>query len=208
MEDLMVKEEDLDSDSAESFKCRKIYDKLKNENPDSFLFFHQEFFYELYFEDAGKVSEILKRPLLYLEDVPTLRFSKEERDNFITTMNNLGYTVALCQSSGQKTEVEDLRGQLERSLEEVRKLESFLSDVRQHTRLVAHYLRDVTGSFKDGLGDFKHAMFLVKRNGVKKRMWGKLISNYAINKEDLHAIEHIIFTINSEAIKLEDSLKW
>lgn len=80
----------------------KQYLRIKAEHQDSFLFFRLGDFYELFYEDAIKASQILeitltKRDSSQDNPIPMCGVPHHSADRYIKTLVDKGYKVAICE---------------------------------------------------------------------------------------------------------------
>ncbi|GEN44996.1 DNA mismatch repair protein MutS [Alkalibacillus haloalkaliphilus] len=80
----------------------KQYLKIKSENEDAFLFFRLGDFYELFFDDALKAAKELEITLTQRdggkeEKIPMCGVPYHSAENYISTLINKGYKVAICE---------------------------------------------------------------------------------------------------------------
>lgn len=80
----------------------KQYLRIKAEHQDAFLFYRLGDFYELFFEDAIKASQILeitltKRDSAKKDSIPMCGVPHHAAENYIKTLVDQGYKVAICE---------------------------------------------------------------------------------------------------------------
>ncbi|MBN1233595.1 MAG: DNA mismatch repair protein MutS [Candidatus Coatesbacteria bacterium] len=80
----------------------KQYKSIKDQYPDSILFFRMGDFYEMFFEDAKIASVVLQIVLTTRgkdrgEDVPLAGFPYKALDEYLPKMIKAGYKVAICE---------------------------------------------------------------------------------------------------------------
>lgn len=76
------------------------YLKLKESNPDGFLFYRMGDFYELFYDDAIKASKILKITLTkrnVKSDIPMAGIPFHAAESYISKLVSEGHTVVICE---------------------------------------------------------------------------------------------------------------
>ena len=78
------------------------YLKIKSEYDDCLLFFRLGDFYEMFFDDAKEASRVLeitltKRDVKKENPIPMCGVPYHSADNYIETLINNGYKVAICE---------------------------------------------------------------------------------------------------------------
>lgn len=81
------------------------YLRIKAENPDILLFYRMGDFYELFFDDAKKVSALLDITLTHRgrsrgEPIPMAGVPYHSVDNYLAKLVKLGESVAICEQMG------------------------------------------------------------------------------------------------------------
>lgn len=93
------------------------YIKLKKESPDGFLFYRMGDFYELFYEDAIKASEILKITLTKrnaLSDIPMAGIPYHAAETYISKLVSQGHTVVICEQMEAATTGKLVKREIER----------------------------------------------------------------------------------------------
>ena len=78
------------------------YLKLKNDNPQGFLFYRMGDFYELFYDDAVKASEILKITLTKRNaksEIPMAGIPFHAADAYVAKLVSNGYSVVICEQT-------------------------------------------------------------------------------------------------------------
>ena len=80
------------------------YLSIKKDHQEHFLFYRLGDFYELFYEDAIKVSELLsitltKRGQSNGEPIPMAGVPYHSADNYIAKLTNNGHSVAICEQT-------------------------------------------------------------------------------------------------------------
>ena len=90
--------------SAEYSPMVQQYRKLKNQHPDEVLFFRLGDFYEMFFEDAEKISKELGLTLTSREGgnktrIPMCGVPYHSVDNYLAKLIDRGYKIAICEQT-------------------------------------------------------------------------------------------------------------
>ena len=96
------------------------YLKIKSEYDDCLLFFRLGDFYEMFFDDAKEASRVLeitltKRDAKKENPIPMCGVPYHSADNYIETLINNGYKVAICE---QMEDPKQTKGMVRREVEE------------------------------------------------------------------------------------------
>lgn len=123
----------------------KQYLQIKSAHRDSFLFFRMGDFYELFFEDAEKISKLLSLVLTSRgnyngKDIPMSGFPCHSVNTYISKLMKLGEKVAICEQIG----ITKKNGLIERRVVKLFSPGTFIS---------SEYL-------KDGLNNYIACIFL------------------------------------------------
>ncbi len=124
------------------------YRKIKDQHPDSLLFFRMGDFYELFFEDAVTASEALdivlaKRGKRLGRDIPMCGVPAHSADGYLQTLIRKGFRVAVCEQTEDPAEARRRGSKTVVAREVVRVLtpgtltEDELLDARSHNFLAA-----------------------------------------------------------------------
>ncbi len=128
------------------------YLRIKDEHQDHLLFYRMGDFYELFFEDAKKISSLLGITLTSRghsggEPIPMAGVPYHAADNYIAKLVRLGETIAICEQVGDP---KANKGPMERRV--VRLLtpgtltdEAFLDERQDNFIMAIHFEADVYG---------------------------------------------------------------
>lgn len=99
----------------------KQYFKIKNEYPDEFLFFRLGDFYELFYEDAVEVAQLLEITLTSRnknaeEPIPMAGVPHHSAQSYIDRLIELGHKVAICE---QVEDPKETKGMVKREVVQV-----------------------------------------------------------------------------------------
>lgn len=99
----------------------KQYFKIKNEYPEEFLFFRLGDFYELFYEDAIQVSQLLEITLTSRnknakEPIPMAGVPHHSAQSYIDRLIELGHKVAICE---QVEDPKEAKGMVKREVVQV-----------------------------------------------------------------------------------------
>ncbi|MDN6731221.1 MAG: DNA mismatch repair protein MutS, partial [Atopostipes suicloacalis] len=99
----------------------KQYFKIKNEYPEEFLFFRLGDFYELFYEDAIQVSQLLEITLTSRnknakEPIPMAGVPHHSAQSYIDRLIELGHKVAVCE---QVEDPKEAKGMVKREVVQV-----------------------------------------------------------------------------------------
>ena len=106
------------------------YARVKAEHPDAFLFFRLGDFYEMFFEDAIRASQLLGLTLTSRnrqdpEPIPMCGLPWHQRDGYVARLLRLGHKVAICD---QLEDPASARGLVQRGVTEILTPGSITSD--------------------------------------------------------------------------------
>jgi DNA mismatch repair protein MutS len=106
------------------------YARVKAEHPDAFLFFRLGDFYEMFFEDAIRASQLLGLTLTSRnrhdpEPIPMCGIPWHQRDGYVARLLRLGHKVAICD---QLEDPASARGLVQRGVTEILTPGSITSD--------------------------------------------------------------------------------
>jgi DNA mismatch repair protein MutS len=109
------------SAAAAKTPLMKQYLGTKQEYPDAFLFFRMGDFYEMFFEDAVRASQLLGITLTSRnkqdpEPIPMCGFPWHQRDGYVSRLLRLGHKVAVCD---QLEDPSQAKGIVQRGVTEV-----------------------------------------------------------------------------------------
>jgi DNA mismatch repair protein MutS len=96
--------EDIDKDSSHTPMMQQ-YLKLKAQHPDILLFYRMGDFYELFYDDAKRASQLLdisltKRGASAGEPIPMAGIPHHAVENYLAKLVNQGESVAICEQIG------------------------------------------------------------------------------------------------------------
>ncbi|CUX96065.1 DNA mismatch repair protein MutS [Candidatus Gullanella endobia] len=94
------------------------YLKLKAKHPDMLLFYRMGDFYELFYDDAKRASQLIgisltKRGIFSGEPIPMAGIPYHVVENYLAKLMALGESVAICEQTGDSTKV---NGPIERRI--------------------------------------------------------------------------------------------
>ncbi|EOC0552843.1 DNA mismatch repair protein MutS [Cronobacter sakazakii] len=97
--------EDIDKDFSSHTPMMQQYLKLKAQHPDILLFYRMGDFYELFYDDAKRASQLLdisltKRGASAGEPIPMAGVPHHAVENYLAKLVNLGESVAICEQIG------------------------------------------------------------------------------------------------------------
>ncbi|ELQ5997233.1 DNA mismatch repair protein MutS [Cronobacter dublinensis] len=96
---------DIDKDFSSHTPMMQQYLKLKAQHPDILLFYRMGDFYELFYDDAKRASQLLdisltKRGASAGEPIPMAGVPHHAVENYLAKLVNLGESVAICEQIG------------------------------------------------------------------------------------------------------------
>ncbi|ELY3465707.1 DNA mismatch repair protein MutS [Cronobacter universalis] len=97
--------ESIDKDLSDHTPMMQQYLKLKAQHPDILLFYRMGDFYELFYDDAKRASQLLdisltKRGASAGEPIPMAGVPHHAVENYLAKLVNLGESVAICEQIG------------------------------------------------------------------------------------------------------------
>ncbi|EKY1998915.1 DNA mismatch repair protein MutS [Cronobacter sakazakii] len=97
--------EDIEKDFSSHTPMMQQYLKLKAQHPDILLFYRMGDFYELFYDDAKRASQLLdisltKRGASAGEPIPMAGVPHHAVENYLAKLVNLGESVAICEQIG------------------------------------------------------------------------------------------------------------
>jgi len=97
--------EEIDKDFSSHTPMMQQYLKLKAQHPDILLFYRMGDFYELFYDDAKRASQLLdisltKRGASAGEPIPMAGVPHHAVENYLAKLVNLGESVAICEQIG------------------------------------------------------------------------------------------------------------
>ncbi|EGT5723561.1 DNA mismatch repair protein MutS [Cronobacter sakazakii] len=95
----------IDKDLSDHTPMMQQYLKLKAQHPDILLFYRMGDFYELFYDDAKRASQLLdisltKRGASAGEPIPMAGVPHHAVENYLAKLVNLGESVAICEQIG------------------------------------------------------------------------------------------------------------
>ncbi|WP_174263350.1 DNA mismatch repair protein MutS [Cronobacter sakazakii] len=98
-------QESIDKDLSDHTPMMQQYLKLKAQHPDILLFYRMGDFYELFYDDAKRASQLLdisltKRGASAGEPIPMAGVPHHAVENYLAKLVNLGESVAICEQIG------------------------------------------------------------------------------------------------------------
>ncbi|WP_312074042.1 DNA mismatch repair protein MutS [Atlantibacter sp.] len=97
--------EDIDKDFSSHTPMMQQYLRLKSQHPEILLFYRMGDFYELFYDDAKRASQLLdisltKRGASAGEPIPMAGVPHHAVENYLAKLVNLGESVAICEQIG------------------------------------------------------------------------------------------------------------
>ena len=97
--------EDIDKDFSSHTPMMQQYLKLKAQHPEILLFYRMGDFYELFYDDAKRASQLLdisltKRGASAGEPIPMAGIPHHAVENYLAKLVNQGESVAICEQIG------------------------------------------------------------------------------------------------------------
>lgn len=97
--------ESIDKDLSDHTPMMQQYLKLKAQHPDILLFYRMGDFYELFYDDAKRASQLLdisltKRGASAGEPIPMAGIPHHAVENYLAKLVNQGESVAICEQIG------------------------------------------------------------------------------------------------------------
>jgi len=97
--------EDIDKDFSSHTPMMQQYLKLKAQHPDILLFYRMGDFYELFYDDAKRASQLMdisltKRGASAGEPIPMAGVPHHAVENYLAKLVSLGESVAICEQIG------------------------------------------------------------------------------------------------------------
>ncbi len=131
------------------------YLKIKKHYPDHLLFYRMGDFYELFFEDAKTISQLIHITLTHRgqsagQPVPMAGVPYHAAEAYIAKLMNLGQTIAICEQIGEPPSKGPMQRDVVRILTPGTVTDEALLEASRDNLLVALYL------FSDKDGDHKH----------------------------------------------------
>jgi DNA mismatch repair protein MutS len=148
----MSRATDATSAAAARTPLMKQYLGTKQEYPDAFLFFRLGDFYEMFYEDAVRASQMLGLTLTSRnkqdpEPIPMCGIPWHQRDGYVARLLRLGHKVAICD---QLEDPAQAKGIVQRGVTEVLTPGSVISDT--FLEVAAHHWLATLWPEQDRLG--------------------------------------------------------
>ncbi|HHU7850772.1 TPA: DNA mismatch repair protein MutS, partial [Escherichia coli] len=98
-------QESIDKDLSNHTPMMQQYLKLKAQHPEILLFYRMGDFYELFYDDAKRASQLLdisltKRGASAGEPIPMAGIPYHAVENYLAKLVNQGESVAICEQIG------------------------------------------------------------------------------------------------------------
>ncbi|WP_312585799.1 DNA mismatch repair protein MutS [Atlantibacter sp.] len=98
-------QESIDKDLSDHTPMMQQYLRLKSQHPEILLFYRMGDFYELFYDDAKRASQLLdisltKRGASAGEPIPMAGVPHHAVENYLAKLVNLGESVAICEQIG------------------------------------------------------------------------------------------------------------
>lgn len=178
----------------------KQWKKIKEDYKEGFLFFRLGDFYELFFEDAEKVSRILDITLTKKKskssNIPMAGVPYHSSENHIKKLLNLGFKVVICEQTGEALKNQPMERSVSKVLTKGTVTDDIFLNSNKENILLSVFKNEISGfstiTYVDITSGTLYLLSDVQENDLEKEILkidpSEIISNYNIDSKKIKTI--------------------